>query len=302
MFATLIGPYPHVEGSPRERLAATIGDQLDAGLGMLSDGRSTKPARPVPAAVVDAWLAADAVGRELAADAGIEPPLIKACLVGPWTTGAGQPARVREALRPCVTAIGALFGAGAPVVQVTEPGIGDIDPDDTDALDLLGEVLERLATGAEGHLSLALAGGRPTAVPFERLFAAPFGSYLFDLISSPDDWRLCARVPTSCGLVVGVADARTAESDPRSVTIWGAQYAASLGGRGPARVGLSMSAGLERLSRAEARAKLAQLAEAGRIAELPREEIARLIDPRDVDARSAALGRVEPREPRPRPR
>ena len=54
--------------------------------------------------------------------------------------------------------------------------------------------------------------GRP-ACPYERLFAAPFASYLFDLIQSPDDWGLCARVPATSGLIVGVGDARTADPD-----------------------------------------------------------------------------------------
>ena len=87
--------------------------------------------RPAAAAVVDAWRAADEVGHHLAAVAGIEPPLIKACLVGPWTAGHGDPP-VRAAAPTCVPAIAALFEAGAPVVQLTEPGIGDIDPDDAD--------------------------------------------------------------------------------------------------------------------------------------------------------------------------
>lgn len=298
VFATLIGQYPVLEGSPDERLLATIGDQMDAGLGMLSDG-SVRDALAVGlGAVVDAWRAADAVGHHLAAVAGLEPPLIKACLIGPWTAGGGARRRVRDAIEPLREVVRALFDAGAPLVQVTEPRLGDVAPDDAVALDLVEEVLGRLTADVQGHLSLAMAGGQPTSIPYTRLFSAPFGSYLFDLIRSPDDWRLCARVPTTCGLFVGVADARTAEADHESVTIWGARYAASLGGRGPARVGLSTSAGLGQLSREAAKAKLAALAEAGRKAELSGPELAALIDPADVDARSAALGRVEPRPPR----
>ena len=84
------------------------------------------------------------------------------------------------------------------------------------------------------------------------------------------------------------------------MTIWGARYAASLGGRGPARVGLSMSAGLEQLPRdaARAEARWSSPRPAGS-RELPGEDIARLIDPHDVSARSAALGRVEPQAAAP---
>jgi hypothetical protein len=299
VFATLIGPYPQVDGTPHERLVAAISDQLEAGLGMLSDGLLHRVAGPDGTSpVVDAWGAADAVGRGLATAAGIDPPSVKACLVGPWTVGEGDPRRVRAAASALASVIAALFAAGAPVVQVTEPALGDVDAGDGDALRLLDDVLATLADGPGGHLSLALAGGRPTAIPPERLFAAPFASYLFDLMHSPDDWRLCARVPSACGLIVGVADARTPEPDTQAVTVWGARYAASLGGRGPGRVGLAMSAGLELLPREVARRKLLALAEACRLAELPDEELRAAIDPRAVDARSAALGRYEPRSGR----
>ncbi len=295
VFATLIGPYPQVHGTPEERLRATIADQLEAGLGMLSDGRlhGVANAADVGTALA-AWRAADRVGHHLAAELGIDPPLIKACLIGPWTAGAGAPGPVHAALEHVRAAAEALFEAGAPVVQVTEPGIGGIEPDDAAAVSGLEEVLSALAVRIDGHLSLALAGGRPTRVPAERLFAAPFASYLFDLIHAPDDWGLCVRTPPAAGLIVGVADARTEDPDTAAVTIWGARYAASLGGRGPSRVGLTTSAGLERLPRVVARAKLSALAEAGRQAELPDAELARVIDPRAIDARSAALGRYEP--------
>ena len=115
---------------------------------------------------------------------------------------------------------------------------------------------------------------RPPACRIQRLFAAPFASYLFDLIRSPDDWNLCARVPADSGLIVGVGDSRTADPDTEAVSIWGGRYAASLGGRGAGRVGLAMSAGLELLSRDAARAKLAALAEAGRKADLSNEDLA----------------------------
>ena len=295
MFATLIGPYPHIEGTSRERLVATIGDQLEAGLGMLSDGLVHRVSTTSPAAVVDAWRAADEVGHHLAAVAGLEPPLIKACLVGPWSAGHRD---AGGATRHLVPAIRALFEAGAPVVQLTEPALGDIDPDDRSALDQLGSVLAAVTAEVDGHLSLAVAGGRPTGVPYERLFAAPFASYLFDLIHAPDDWLLCARVPATSGLIVGIADARTPDPDTEAVSIWGARYAASLAGRGTSRVGISTSAGLEALPRDAARAKLAALAEAGRKSVLPDAELARVIDPRAVDARTAALGSYEPRPPR----
>ncbi|MCY7417343.1 MAG: hypothetical protein LH650_02395 [Chloroflexi bacterium] len=297
MFATLIGPYPQIDGTPQERLMATIADQLEAGLGMLTDGQVHAVAGRDPAGVVGAWRAADAVGHHLAAVAGIEPPLIKACLVGPWTTARAKQRPAMDTAIDLVPVIAALFEAGVPVVQLTEPAIGFIDPADLDSLELLEAVLGIVSDAAPGHVSLALAGGPPTGVPYQRLFASPFASYLFDLVSAPDDWNLCARAPGTGGLIVAVADARTPDPDTEAVSVWGARYAASLGGRGPGRVGLAMSAGLELLPRDMAKAKLAALAEAGRKAELSNEELAQVIDPRAVDARSAGLGRYEPRRP-----
>jgi hypothetical protein len=296
MFATIIGPYPEVAAaSEDERLSLVLGDQLEAGLGMLTDGRVHRVVGH-GAAVVDAWRAADRVGHHLAAVRGLEPPLIKACIVGPWTAGAGDPEAVRAHARAQRPAIEALFEAGTPVVQLTEPGIGSIEASDAAAIDLLSEVLEWLSLPMAGdvHLSLAFAGGGPTAVPAERALVG-FASYLFDLIASPDDWRVCRAVPGSCGLIVGVVDARAARAGGMEVGVCGARYAASMGGRGSSRTGLCPGAGLERLDRTTARALLAFTAEVARAADLPDPELMRALDPGTVDARSAALGRAEPR-------
>jgi hypothetical protein len=76
--------------------------------------------------------------------------------------------------------------------------------------------------------------------------------------------------------------------------VWGARYAASMHGRGPGRVGLAPSVGLDRLSRSAAGVKLTALAEAARKAGLSGSQLPYELDPRAVDARSAALGRYEP--------
>ncbi len=295
MFATIIGPYPAIPGasSEEERLAAALGDQWDAGLGLLTDGRVHRVVG-APGPVVGAWRAADEVGRRLAMEDGLDAPLVKACLVGPWTMGDGDPARVRAAAVALGGAIDALFEAGAPVVQLTEPLVGSIDGTDVAAIDRLAEVLDRLASpvAGRGHLSLALAGGDPTRVPPER-FALGFSSYLFDPIASPDDWRACTRMPEAAGLVVGVVDPIPGRPGAREVGVWGARYAASMGGRGPARIGVCPGAGIERLHRDDARAVLELAAEVARAAALPDRQLVQELDPGVIDARSAALGRGE---------
>lgn len=297
MFATIVGPYPDIPDAPAEadRLRAVVEDQLDAGLGMLTDGRVHRVGAD-PARVVDAWRAADAVGHHLAAERGLEPPLLKACLVGPWTAGRGVPGAVSTAADRLAPAIDALFEAGAAVVQLTEPGLGAVEPSDAAAIDLATTTLDRLAEGVgrSGHLSLALAGGRPTAIPPERLVLG-FASYLFDLVASPDDWYRCAAIPGEAGLIAGVVDPRPGRPGVREVGVWGARYAASMGGRGSARTGICPGAGIERLDRAAALAIITLAAGVARAADLPDAELALEIDPMAIDARSAALGRFSPR-------
>lgn len=298
MFATLIGPYPPIVAArtEAERLTAVLEDQLEAGLGMLTDGRVHRVAAD-PGGMVRAWRAADAVGHHLAAERGLEPPLVKACLLGPWSAGGGDPTRVRRAAAHLGATLVALFDAGAPVVQLNEPGISGVDASDADAEGLLAEVLGALAErgAGRGHLSLAVAGGDarvgwPAGVALGCL-GVGFASYLLDPVTAPDDWAVCARVPGDSGLVVGVVDARRARAGAMEVGVWGARYAASMRGRGPARTGICPSAGVEHLDRGAARALLAITAEVARKADLPDRELVGAVDPLAVDARSGALGR-----------
>jgi hypothetical protein len=156
--------------------------------------------------------------------------------------------------------------------------------------------------GVEGHVTLAILGGDAWAAGPELVYDAAFASYLYDLVAGPDNWRLAAKAPADRGLILGVADARDGKPDAEPVMIWAARYGASLQGRGLQRVGLAPSAGLERLPRDAALAKLRALAEAARKAGLPPDELAASVDPRAVDARSAALGRYVPRPRRRGPR
>jgi len=348
MFATLVGPYPRPsqdQGSNRagegpvlaaqDLLRDVIAAQIDAGLGLLSDGQfgwdtaafvlargldglevsatgstgeTIRAERPVnwfqPILAAD-WRAADSIARELAAERDIDPLPLKACLPGPYTLArAVDPGDIgRERLTVSLAeALGqevrALVEAGAPVVQVDEPGLTAIGRDDdaeralaTAALTLLTDAVADL----DGHLCLAVTGGSAEHAGADLFFDRPFKSYLFDLIMGPEDWRLIARAPQERGIVCGVADARSDAPDDEPVMVWGARYAASLNARGPERVGLCPSAGLERLPREVARTKMEALARAASKAGLSSGKLASQIDPRAVDARSAALGRYEPR-------
>jgi hypothetical protein len=83
------------------------------------------------------------------------------------------------------------------------------------------------------------------------------------------------------------------------VLVWAAQYAASMNGRGPDRVGLATAGSMAHLTWEQAMRKLDRLARGAALAAAGGEELRRAIDPRAVDIRSAALGRFDPDAPKP---
>lgn len=365
MFATLVGAYPRtpLAGQPF-RLRAAYGElergkidreafrgvqdklvrelleeQIDAGLGLLTDGQvrwedaQTAVARGLegfeltgllryfdtntyyrqpralaepqwthPILVAD-WRTADELAREAARERETDPLPVKACLVGPYTLGrlsdAGSIGREKLTLalaEALAQEVRALLEAGAPVVQIDENALSMIGRDDDAERTLAADALTRLTEGlgdlSDAHLCLAVTMGSAQHAGADLLYEQPFASYLFDLIAGPDSWRVIAYAPHDRGIVCGVADARNTRADDEAVMVWGARYAASLGRRGPDRVGLAPSTGLEYLPRDRAKAKIEGLAEAARKAGLPGRELAHEIDPRAVDARSAAMGAV----------
>lgn len=365
MFATLVGAYPRtpIPGQPFPLRAAhrrlerreidhdgfrevqdtlvreVIGEQIDAGLGMLTDGqirwedaqtavtrglegfestgllryfdtntyyrqpRATSEPRWTRPILVEDWCFADGVAREAAAERGLAPLAVKACLVGPYTLArlSDPGALGRESLTMALAEalgqeVGELVQAGAPLVQVDENALSLIGPEDGAERKLASEALTRLTSALEGldgsHLCLAVTMGSAEHAGPALFFDQPFHSYLFDLIKGPDNWRIISHAPGDRGIVCGVADARNTARDDEPVMIWAGRYAASLNGRGRDRVGLAPSTGLEYLPRDRANAKIQALGEAARKAGLGRDALGSEIDPRAVDARSAALGRV----------
>ena len=319
VFATLHGAYPatdpdEVTGADLETLVGRVlDDQLQAGLGLLTDGGLRwpdpgaavvgllgGPERVVRAAPlsVDGWL--------LTAEAAAGTP-VKQCLPGPYTLGrrfvraeAGRrdlTVRLAEALAGELIDLGA---AGCPFIQVDEDGATAIGLDETERA-LFVEAQDRLLAGVgppgtagRPHLSLAIVGGDADAAGPETIFAARYDSHLFDLIAGPENWRLITRAPAERGIVLGVVD-RTAVVDGPEVVLWAIGYASSSQRRGETRVGISTAGSLAGLSREEARRKIDLLGSVVRLVERRDvEPIAAAIDPRAVDSRSAALGHWTP--------
>jgi hypothetical protein len=257
--------------------------------------RPPVPADAPPGAVLDAVVA-------LQAEHGLEPicaagwgewadlarrtdRLTKAVVVGP--SAAGRPVeQVRiELLR--------LVDAGCAWVEIHED-LSSLAPDD-EAAARLGADHAALTDGLAGvHLSLALTGASAEWLGPGAVLAGAYASHAFDLIDGPDSWRIITRLPGERGVIAGALSTRPDSDDSPELLLWAVGYAASTGGRGSARVGLSTAGSLADLSWDRAVRKVARLGEVARLAAAPIDERRSAIDPRAVDKRSAALGRYDP--------
>jgi methionine synthase II (cobalamin-independent) len=291
VFATLAGGYPWPPDLPAEAaLDAVVTAQVDAGLELLADGR-VHPADAPPDDLVAAWVAArDAAERVAAARAPTLP--VKLAAVGPFA--AAGPEGALEAARALNRALHALAEAGCPVVEIHEPAA--TLPSGNAGRAAFAVAHRALLAGlpADLHASLAVTGGGAVALGADALFAAPYRSHLFDLVAGPESWRLIALAPKERGIVAGVGDATGRRRTRIEDVVWAAAYAASTQGRGMDRVGIAPSGSLAGLSPARARSVLDLLGEAARTIAGGRDEALARLDPRAIDARSAALGHYRP--------
>jgi hypothetical protein len=287
MFATLAGGYPWPLDLPGEvALDAVVAAQVEAGLGLISDGR-VHPAGAPEDDLVAAWVAArDASGR---LDAGLP---VKLAVGGPFA--AAGPDGALETARALNRALCALADAGCPVVEVHEPA-ATLPADEGGRAALAAAHVALLDGIPDGlHASLAITGGDALGLGAAALFAAPYRSHLFDLVAGPESWRLVAVAPPGRGIVAGVGDASGRRRTRIEDVAWAAGYAAATGGRGMERVGIAPSGSLAGLSPARALSILVLLGEAARTIAGGRDEMLARLDPRAIDARSAALGHYRP--------
>ena len=274
MFATLLGRLPRppapAEADPSALVDAVLAAQVAAGLEPVSDG-GWWPDRPV----VEAWL--DTRGRTDRA--------VKQAVVGPFSAGTGLAGA--KALNGDLQA---LAHAGCPFVEIHEPALAGIGGD-PDAWSLVGELHAVATEGIGGtHLSLAITGGAVDPAGFDTLLAAPYSSYAVDLIAGPANWRFVRAVPGDRGIVCGaLGPAVDADESPETL-LWAAAYAASSAGRGRDRVGLATASSLAGLPWDVAVRKMQRLGAAVRLADGSVDDLRAGLDPRSIDARTAALG------------
>lgn len=292
MFATLLGSLPRPplapDASDLDLVEAAVRAQEAAGLEPVTDGGLENGRSPL-----DRWLAM----------AGVTERAAKQDLVGPMTVArGGDEAAVLAAADALNADLRALAAAGCPLIEIHEPAaieIGENGP----ARKLFRDAHRRLLDGVDGpHLSLAIIGGNADATGIETLLSAPYASLAVDLIAGPDNWRLVVATPGDLGIVCGVLSPERDSDDAPEVLLWAAAYAASTAGRGPTRVGLATAGSLAALPWEVAMTKMGRLGEVARLADLPPDELRRSIDPRAVDIRSAAFGRVGPRPASPKSR
>jgi hypothetical protein len=288
MFATLLGrlPDPPLPGNaPAEaRLDAILAVQVDAGLEPVIDG-----AGPITSGVNEGESESDPVAAWRAAAARTDR-LVKVMITGPISAGSSG-GRERAWILD-------LADAGCRWIEVHEPAATRIGPDPV-ARGAFADAHRALTTDLEGvHLSLAITGGSAHEAGIETILAGAYASLAIDLIAGPDNWHLAVAAPAVRGIIAGALSTAAGSDDGPEVLLWAAGYAASTNGRGVDRVGLATAGSLADLSWDVATRKVRRLGEAARLAAASREEQLAAIDPRAIDARSAALGRYEPRKRR----
>ncbi|HYH91513.1 MAG TPA: hypothetical protein VD763_00015 [Candidatus Saccharimonadales bacterium] len=283
MFVTLLGSLPRPplpdDAAAEAVLDAVLALQAEHGLEPLTDA-GWGVGHPDPVA---SWRAS----------AARTDRMVKAVIDGPWSHRV-DPAVTRATLL-------GLVDAGCGWIEIHEPGLARLAAEDAAGRARFGEIHAALTDGLDGiHLTLAVTGGAANAAGIETVLAGAYSSLAVDLIDGPDNWYLVTATPPTLGVVCGALSTRPDSDDRVEVLLWAGAYAASTAGRGADRVGLATAGSLAALPWSGAERKLRVLGEAGRLAQLPPDELKRRVDPRSLDLRSAALGRYDPPSERPR--
>ncbi|MEO5965748.1 MAG: hypothetical protein ABIR11_09810, partial [Candidatus Limnocylindrales bacterium] len=173
-----------------------------------------------------------------------------------------------------------LAAAGCSLVIVDEPAAVGIGADPVAHRAFHDAQAAMLAPAPDLHAMLAITGGSAWEAGAATILAAPYRSYLFDLVAGPDNWYLVRAVPGDRGVVCAALKAPTRE-DQSSLLVWAARYAASSNGRGVERVGLANASSLADLHVDDALGAIAALARAARLAAMePGDAIAAGLDRR----------------------
>ena len=213
---------------------------------------------------------------------------------GPHSGAACDSGGADAAARALNGVVPSLADAGCQYIEVHEPALARIG-DDADAWARVRDLFAAVTDGVTGsHLSLAVTGGAIDPAGFDDVLAAPFASYALDLIAGPENWRFVRAAPGERGIVCGALAPDAGGDEGPETLLWAAAYAASSQGRGRDRVGLATASSLADLPWSVAIRKLQRLGAAVELAGRPLDELRAGLDPRSIDARTAALGHGAP--------
>jgi hypothetical protein len=152
-----------------------------------------------------------------------------------------------------------------------------------------------LAAGEGRHRMLICVDAPLAPISGAEWGALPAESLLIDPIADPDAWRAAANLPGDRGLILALVGSAGDPIEPREVLLWGLQYAASLGGRGGARVGFTerpakVRGGGERAVHPDlAAATHRALADLLRLTAADAETLKRDLDPRSISPAATHL-------------
>lgn len=292
MFAMLSGRLPRpadADGDPTAAVAWAVRTQIEAGLDLVTDGGVRWADAGV--AVLDAIESGDTgadgrlvrAWRDASGAAEVAAGVAVAAVVpGPWSLAgrAGERGRAVTLARELARELNALADAGCPLVVVEEPDAVGIGEDAAAREGFRDAQLALLGEEPPLHAMLAITGGSAWEAGAATIGAAPYRSYLLDLIAGPDNWSLARALPGDRGIVCAALRAPSRE-DQAPVLVWAANYAASMDGRGLERVGLANASPLGSLSPEDASTALGALARAAAFAAMsPEDAIAAGLDRR----------------------
>jgi hypothetical protein len=152
-----------------------------------------------------------------------------------------------------------------------------------------------LAVGEGRHRMLICVDAPLAPISGTEWGALPAESLLIDPIADPDAWRAAANLPGDRGLILALVGSAGDPIEAREVLLWGLQYAASLGGRGGARVGFTerpakVRGGGERAVHPDlAAATHRALADLLRLTAADAETLKRDLDPRSISPAATHL-------------
>lgn len=294
-----------LETALAQLLAETVAAQVDAGMGLVTDG-SVRWADPV-GAVLDAIRVGDTgpggmLVRGWAAAAALTDVEVAQVVPGPLTLAVREagdavepagPGRDRDAVGGRAVALAedlagelaALRAEGCGVIVIDEPAAVSIGTDEV-LRDAFVRAHQRALRGAGGgHTMLAVAGGSAREAGPDTIVGLDYDSFLFDLIAGPDNWHLVRAAAGERGIVCAAlaAEPGAVLGDQVPVLVWAAQYAASANGRSIDRVGLANASSLAALDPGVAVGALRQLARAAELAPMPLADAVKAgLDPRAI--------------------